>query len=50
VQERLKQLLNWIAKSFRDPYKQEIERYLSESIDAADLERRMRIVENRGML
>lgn len=46
----LAQVWAWIQRTFRDPYKKEIEDYLAESINAADLERRMRNLTNRGML
>lgn len=46
----LAQVWAWVQRTFRDPYKKEIEEYLASSLNLADLENRMRILKHRGML
>jgi hypothetical protein len=40
----------WVKAAFTDNYQQEIEEYLAQSVDHYDLERRMRALQNRGMV
>lgn len=40
----------WVGRAFTDSYQDEIEEYLAESVDHYDLERRMNILKQRGML
>ena len=46
----LKDILGWIKESFVPSYQSEIEDYLAQSTDLADLERRMTLLARRGML
>jgi hypothetical protein len=46
----LKHIMKWIQESFAPSYQSEIETYLSQSTDHADLEQRMRGLARRGML
>jgi hypothetical protein len=50
MQTLLKTIRQWISETFREPYRAQIEDYLAESVDQADLERRIRIIQHRGML
>jgi hypothetical protein len=46
----LKDFWTWVNMSFKDSYKDEVHEYLSQSVDHYDLERRIRLIERRGML
>lgn len=50
MKDMIQKAMEWVKKTFRDPYSSEIQQYLNEAIDAADLERRIRLVERRGLL
>ena len=41
---------SWVKKSFSPYYKSEIEAYLADSVDHADVERRIRLLQQRGMI
>jgi hypothetical protein len=45
-----KEIMRWIKESFVPSYQQEIETYLAQSTDLADLEQRMCTLARRGML
>jgi hypothetical protein len=40
----------WVKKTFTPAYKNEIEAYLADSIDHADVERRIINLQRRGMI
>lgn len=44
-----KKFWEWAELVFTDSYKQEVESYLSESIDFCDLEQRMKLLKVRGL-
>lgn len=46
----LQEFWTWVRRMFTDPYRDEITAYLSESIDHADLERRIQVLMRRGMI
>jgi len=46
----LREIMQWIKESFVPSYQQEIEAYLAQSTDLADLEQRMCTLARRGML
>lgn len=41
---------SWVKKTFEPHYRKEIEDYLSESIDQCDVERRIALLQRRGMI
>jgi hypothetical protein len=41
---------DWVKKSFSPYYKSEIEAYLADSVDHADVERRIKLLQRRGMI
>lgn len=41
---------NWVLNTFTPDYRTEIENYLSESVDLADLKRRKETLQRRGMI
>jgi len=41
---------NWVKTTFTPSYKSEIEAYLAESTSHADVERRIRVLQIRGMI
>jgi len=41
---------NWVKKSFTPAYRTEIEAYLSDSVDHVDVERRIKLLQQRGMI
>ena len=43
-------LLNWVKDIFTSSYQKEVEAYLAESVDVSDLERRIRILQRRGIV
>lgn len=45
----MKEFWKWVTEAFQPHIYDEIENYLSEATDLQDLERRMRILRNRGM-
>jgi hypothetical protein len=40
----------WIKDAFTPPYQKEIESYLADATDLCDLERRIEILQRRGMV
>lgn len=46
----LKDFWVWVKRNFTTSYQDEIEAYLADSTDHADVERRMRTLQRRGML
>lgn len=46
----LKQFFDWVRQTFNPSYQQEVESYLSQATDLADLERRMYTLARRGMV
>mgnify|MGYP003348067225 FL=1 len=45
----MKDFWQWVLKTFQPPIQQEIENYLSQSVDMKDLEDRMKRLMYRGM-
>ena len=43
-------LSGWIKNTFTPPYQKEVEAYLADSTDLCDLERRIEILQRRGMV
>ena len=43
-------LLEWIKDTFTPSYRKEVEAYLADSADVFDLERRIRILQRRGIV
>jgi hypothetical protein len=43
-------LLEWVKDTFTPSYRKEVEAYLGESTDVFDLERRIRILQRRGIV
>lgn len=43
-------LLDWIKDTFTPSYRKEVEAYLADSADVFDLERRIRILQRRGIV
>jgi hypothetical protein len=43
-------LSGWIKDAFTPPYQKEIESYLADATDLCDLERRIEILQRRGMV
>ena len=43
-------LLEWVKDTFTPSYRKEVEAYLAESTDVFDLERRIRILQRRGIV
>jgi hypothetical protein len=41
---------SWVVKTFNSGYQSEVESYLSQSTDPADLEHRMKTLRNRGVV
>lgn len=48
IQKKLLQLSTWLRETTRSDYHSEIENYLHQSVDAADLEHRIRMLRERG--
>lgn len=46
----LKDFWSWVKTTFTVSYQDEIEYYLAESVDRADLKHRMQVLKRRGML
>ena len=46
----LSEFWTWVKRTFTDPYREEINAYLAQSIDHADVERRIKILMKRGMI
>ena len=46
----LSEFWTWVKRTFSDPYREEINTYLAQSIDHADVERRIRVLMKRGMI
>lgn len=46
----LKDFWDWVKKSFAPHYKSEIEAYLADSVDHVDVERRIKLLQQRGMI
>jgi len=46
----LSEFWTWAKRTFTDPYRDEINTYLAQSIDHADVERRIKVLMKRGML
>ena len=46
----LKDFWQWVKKTFTPAYRSEIEAYLAESQDHEDVERRILILQRRGMI
>ena len=46
----LSEFWTWVKRTFTDPYREEINAYLEQSIDHADVERRIRVLMKRGMI
>jgi hypothetical protein len=46
----LKDFWVWVKRNFTTSYQAEVEAYLADSTDHADVERRMRILQRRGMI
>ena len=46
----LSEFWTWVKRTFTDPYREEINAYLAQSIDHADVERRIKILMKRGLL
>jgi hypothetical protein len=42
--------LEWIKNTFTPSYQKEVEAYLADSTDLCDLERRIEILQRRGMV
>jgi hypothetical protein len=40
----------WVKKTFTLTYQSEIEAYLADSVDHSDVERRIRVLQRRGMI
>lgn len=47
---KLAEFWNWAKETFKPEYYSEIENYLSQSIDIGDLECRIKLLRNRGVL
>lgn len=47
---KLADFWNWVVRTFNPGYYSEVEEYLAQSTDAADLEYRMKTLRNRGVL
>ena len=43
-------ILEWVRDTFTTSYRKEVEAYLAESADVFDLERRIRILQRRGIV
>ena len=43
-------LVEWLQDTFTPSYRKEVEAYLAESTDMFDLERRIRILQRRGIV
>ena len=43
-------LFVWIKDTFTPSYRKEVEAYLADSVDVFDLERRIRILQRRGIV
>lgn len=41
---------NWVKATFQPSYRKEIEDYLADSVDAVDVERRINLLQRRGMI
>jgi hypothetical protein len=46
----LKDFWDWVRETFTPSYRNEIEKYLAESTDHADIERRIISLQRRGMI
>jgi len=45
----LESFLSWAKTTFTDAYKREVEEYLSQSADYADLDQRIKLLKVRGL-
>jgi hypothetical protein len=45
----LSSFLEWAKNTFTDAYKEEVQAYLCESVDYADLENRIKLLKVRGL-
>ena len=43
-------VLEWVKDTFTPTYRKEVEAYLADSTDVFDLERRIRILQRRGIV
>ena len=43
-------VLEWVRDTFTPSYRKEVEAYLADSADVFDLERRIRILQRRGVV
>lgn len=43
-------VLDWVKDTFTPSYQKEVEAYLADSVDVLDLERRIRILQRRGIV
>lgn len=46
----LKDVWNWIVDTFTPEYRSEVKAYLAESVDNYDLERRIELLQKRGVI
>lgn len=46
----VKDFWTWVSKAFKPSYQDEVEVYLSESVDHKDLQNRMQTLMRRGLL
>jgi hypothetical protein len=47
---RLSDFWNWVKTNFTPSYRSEIEAYLADSKDHAEVERRIQVLQRRGMI
>jgi len=43
-------ILEWVRDTFTPSYRKEVEAYLADSVDVFDLERRIQILQRRGIV
>lgn len=48
--DTITEIWSWVKKTFSPAYQTEIEGYLAQSVDLADLENRMIYLQRRGLL
>lgn len=48
--DKITEIWGWIKTTFTPAYQTELEQYLSQSVDLADLEHRMIYLQRRGLL
>lgn len=48
IKEKMEQFGDWLLKTIRPEYRNEVEQYLSQATDACDLEYRIRTLRERG--